>query len=171
MSIKTATTLTPKIFLPYQIKWLKDKSQIKIWRKSRRIGATYVQAFEDVIDALTLKIRGKVCDVWFSSADITAAKEYIMYCEYWAKLLNFAMKIKASRRFLLNLATVPELMHCRLTRHNSVQKAVKSFLMSLHTTKTHRHCGLRHQLPLLYGVIRSEFYQLTTDSHANFINL
>lgn len=90
--IKTATTLTPKIFLPYQVKWLRDKSQIKIWRKSRRIGATYVQAFEDVIDALTLKIRGKVCDVWFSSADITAAKEYIMYCAYWAKLLNFAMK-------------------------------------------------------------------------------
>ena len=76
--IKTATTLTPKIFLPYQVKWLRDKSQIKIWRKSRRIGATYVQAFEDVIDALTLKFRGKVCDVWFSSADITAAKEYFM---------------------------------------------------------------------------------------------
>lgn len=92
MSIKTANTLTPKIFLPYQVAWLKDKSQIKLWRKSRRIGATYVQAFEDVIDALTLKIRGKVCDVWFSSADITAAKEYIMYCAYWAKVLNIAVE-------------------------------------------------------------------------------
>lgn len=90
--IKTANTLSPAIFLPYQINWLKDKSQIKIWRKSRRIGATYVQAFEDVFDALTLKIRGKVCDVWFSSADITAAKEYIMYCAYWANLFNIAME-------------------------------------------------------------------------------
>lgn len=88
--IKTANTLSPAIFLPYQINWLKDKSQIKIWRKSRRIGATYVQAFEDVFDALTLKIRGEVCDVWFSSADITAAKEYIMYCAYWANLFNIA---------------------------------------------------------------------------------
>ena len=81
-----------KIFLPYQKKWLKDNSQIKIWRKSRRIGATYVQAFEDVKDALTLKIRGKYCDVWFSSADITAAKEYIMYCAFWAKMFNVGMK-------------------------------------------------------------------------------
>ena len=78
------------IFFPYQKEWLKDKSQIKIWRKSRRIGATYVQAYEDVIDALTLKVQGKVCDVWFSSADITAAKEYINYCVYWSKILNIA---------------------------------------------------------------------------------
>ena len=30
-------------FLPYQQRWLDDKSKIKIWEKSRRIGATYVQ--------------------------------------------------------------------------------------------------------------------------------
>lgn len=86
--IKFATT----VFLPYQVEWLNDRSQIKIWRKSRRIGATYVQAYEDVFDALTLKIRGKHVDVWFSSADITAAKEYIMYCAYWAKVFNIAVE-------------------------------------------------------------------------------
>lgn len=84
--------LKNKTFLPYQIAYLKDKSQVKLWRKSRRIGATYLQAFEDVVDALTLKIRGKVVDVWFSSADLTAAKEYIEYCAYWAKMLNIAVK-------------------------------------------------------------------------------
>lgn len=92
LDIALATTLQPTIFLPYQIEWLNDKSQIKIWRKSRRIGATYVQAYEDVLDALTLKIRGKVVDVWFSSADLTAAKEYIMYCSYWAKVFNIAVE-------------------------------------------------------------------------------
>lgn len=81
-----------EIFLPYQREWLADTSPIKIWRKSRRIGATYVQAYEDVKDALTLKIRGKKVDVWFSSADITAAKEYIMYCEAWARMFNVAVK-------------------------------------------------------------------------------
>lgn len=83
----------PSCFLPYQKKWLEDKSRIKIWEKSRRIGATYVQAYEDVRDALFLKIRGKVCDVWFSSADITAAKEYIMYCSHWAQVYNAAVKV------------------------------------------------------------------------------
>lgn len=73
-----------KYFLPYQIAWLKDKSQIKVWEKSRRIGATYVQAYEDVSDV----VLGNVPAVWFSSADESAAKEYILYCAQWAKLFD-----------------------------------------------------------------------------------
>lgn len=88
----TTALQTPSFFLPYQCRWLEDHSRIKIWEKSRRIGATYVQAYEDVRDALTLKIRNQVCDVWFSSADITAAKEYIQYCEKWAKMFNAAVQ-------------------------------------------------------------------------------
>lgn len=77
-----------KYFLPYQINWLKDESKIKIWEKSRRIGATYVQAYEDVRDC----IAGKVPSVWFSSADESAAKEYILYCSMWAKLFDKGAK-------------------------------------------------------------------------------
>lgn len=75
-------------FLPYQQRWLKDDSRIKIWEKSRRIGATYVQAYEDVRDCAANKVPA----VWFSSADETAAREYILYCEKWAKALNYAAK-------------------------------------------------------------------------------
>ncbi|MBU1067674.1 terminase family protein [Patescibacteria group bacterium] len=75
-----------KYFLPYQERWLKDKSRLKIWEKSRRIGATYVQAYEDVRDcAATPDLP-----VWFSSADESAAKEYILYCEQWVKVLDAA---------------------------------------------------------------------------------
>ncbi len=74
-----------KYFLPYQIRWLKDQSPIKIWEKSRRIGATYVQAYEDVREAAQNK-----WDVWFSSADESAAREYILYCAKWAKLFDKA---------------------------------------------------------------------------------
>lgn len=77
-----------KYFLPYQQRWLKDDSRIKIWEKSRRIGATYVQAYEDVRDCAAKKVPA----VWFSSADETAAREYILYCELWAKALNIAAK-------------------------------------------------------------------------------
>lgn len=73
-----------KYFLPYQIAWLQDNSQIKVWEKSRRIGATYVQAYEDVRDV----VLGNVPAVWFSSADESAAKEYIIYCAQWAKLFD-----------------------------------------------------------------------------------
>jgi len=74
----------PEYFLPYQNRWLLDESQIKIWEKSRRIGATYVQSYEDVRDC----VKKKVPAVWFSSADETAAREYIEYCKIWTKLFH-----------------------------------------------------------------------------------
>ncbi len=74
------------LFLPYQVEWLKDDSQVKVWEKSRRIGATFVQSYEDVRDI----IKGNVPAVWFSSADETAAREYIIYCMQWIKLLTLA---------------------------------------------------------------------------------
>jgi hypothetical protein len=51
------------------------------------LGATYVQAYEDVVDASKAE---DPMDVWFSSADQSAATEYILYCGMWAKLLNVA---------------------------------------------------------------------------------
>ncbi len=74
-------------FLPYQLAWLKDTSRFKIWEKSRRIGATYVQAYEDVKDAARDE---KPMDVWFTSADESAAKEYILYCGMWARVFQIA---------------------------------------------------------------------------------
>ena len=74
-------------FLPYQIAWLRDTSRFKVWKKSRRIGATYVQAYEDVRDAARDE---KPVDVWFTSADESAAKEYILYAAQWARLFKVA---------------------------------------------------------------------------------
>ncbi len=76
-----------KYFLPYQIRKITDKSQIQIWEKSRRIGATYAQAYEDVRDVLKHNF-----DVWFSSADESAGREYIIYCEKWARILHALAK-------------------------------------------------------------------------------
>ncbi|MBF0426968.1 MAG: hypothetical protein HQL66_14235 [Magnetococcales bacterium] len=77
--------LRKSYFLPYQSAWLNDHSRLKIWEKSRRIGATYVQAYEDVRDAARAT---NPMDVWFSSADASAAKEYMRYCAQWARLLD-----------------------------------------------------------------------------------
>lgn len=74
-------------FLPYQARWIADQSRLKICEKSRRIGMTYAQSYEDVIDASK---QVKPLDVWFSSADESAAREYIRYCTQWAKLLQVA---------------------------------------------------------------------------------
>ncbi|HEX2982843.1 MAG TPA: terminase family protein [Ignavibacteriales bacterium] len=75
-------------FLKYQMDWLNDNAQVKVWEKSRRIGATYVQSFEDVRDC----VHGRVPAVWFSSADESAAREYILYCAQWAEMYQAAAK-------------------------------------------------------------------------------
>lgn len=83
-----ASRSSKKFFNAYQERWLNDDSKIKIWEKSRRIGATYVQSYEDVRDIAAKKYP----KVWFSSADESAAREYIEYCETWTKALNIAAK-------------------------------------------------------------------------------
>ncbi len=72
------------IFFQYQREWISDKSQYKILEKSRRIGATWAEAFCACLHAS--KKNGS--DVWFSSADETAAKEFIRYVALWAKTLK-----------------------------------------------------------------------------------
>lgn len=85
-------TSSEAYFLPFQRRWLSDTTQIKFWEKSRRIGATYCQAWEDVRDLIQNEETGLLSQpkVWFSSADQTAAKEYIDYCAHWCSLLNVA---------------------------------------------------------------------------------
>lgn len=80
-----------KYFLPYQEKWILDQSRFKIVEKSRRTGFTYAQAYEDVYDCVTLNFppNGKP-NVYFSSADESAALEYISYCEQWTKMFHVA---------------------------------------------------------------------------------
>lgn len=80
-----------ELFFPYQKRWLLDKSKVKIFEKSRRIGGTWVQSFEDVVDC----IEQPGLKVFFSSADMTAAGEYIDYCENWITKLNALAKLLA----------------------------------------------------------------------------
>jgi phage FluMu gp28-like protein len=77
------------LWLPYQQAWLNDTSRLKIAEKSRRIGWTYVQSYEDARDAA----RQGGMDVWFSSADESAAREYILYVQQWAELFHLAAEV------------------------------------------------------------------------------
>ena len=74
-------------FLPYQRRWINDKSPLKIIEKSRQVGLTFSDAYDSVM---------KVCaknaphDVWVSSRDQTQAKLYLRDCMNWARLLQKA---------------------------------------------------------------------------------
>ena len=73
-----------KYFLPYQNRWVLDEGLFLIKEKSRRIGMTYAESYKKVRRCVTRKNWA----VWFSSADESAAREFILYCETWAKVFN-----------------------------------------------------------------------------------
>jgi len=86
-TIDAPTVMTdPKVrnpLLPYQARWMADESPLKIWEKSRRIGATYVEACDVALSRLSGR-RNE--DYWFSSADESAAFEFIEYIKFWCNV-------------------------------------------------------------------------------------
>jgi len=72
------------MFLPYQLEWINDESLRKLGDKSRRTGWTYCEAY-DCTARRYRKTNRREMDYWFSSADESAAQEYIDYCRFFAR--------------------------------------------------------------------------------------
>jgi len=79
---KTGRTERAK-FLPGIVTWLKDESPAKLFEKSRRIGATYAEAYDATRRRFGTQPREQ--DYWFSSADESSAAEFIEYCAFFAR--------------------------------------------------------------------------------------
>lgn len=75
--------------MPYQVRWVLDESVAMAWDKSRRIGATYADSYKSVRQRSTLDLKR---DLWFSSADESAAFEYALYCKQWCEIHEAAYK-------------------------------------------------------------------------------
>lgn len=75
------------ILLPYQKRWVRDKSAVKFYEKSRRIGVTWAEALDNVLTAAS----SQGMDIWYIGYNKDMAKEYIDTCAEWAKKLNQAV--------------------------------------------------------------------------------
>lgn len=75
------------ILLPYQAKWVTDKSRLKLMEKSRQIGISWGSAYADVE---TTAAQIAAYDWWISSRDDLQARLYIEDCKRWAKALSLA---------------------------------------------------------------------------------
>ncbi|HOX53170.1 MAG TPA: terminase family protein, partial [Fibrobacteria bacterium] len=81
--------MAESLFIPWQTRILHDTSRNKLLEKSRRIGGTWTQSWEDVEDcAKTDNLK-----VWFSSADLGAGREYVDYCSDWVSKLNASLRV------------------------------------------------------------------------------
>ncbi|MDE6735290.1 MAG: hypothetical protein K2J64_07495, partial [Desulfovibrio sp.] len=79
------------LLLPYQSRWTADKAQVKVVEKSRRIGLTWGQAYDDVLTAATRGRDGM--DVLYISFNQDMTREYIDTCAEWAKTVEGAAAI------------------------------------------------------------------------------
>lgn len=73
------------ILLPYQARWVEDRAQVKFWEKSRRIGASYCEAADNVLHAAAAKGGGNVGYISYNKA-MTAG--YISDCAKWAEAFH-----------------------------------------------------------------------------------
>lgn len=73
-------------FLPYQARWRKDRSPLRICVKSRQVGVTHVDCYDSVM--LAGIIGGQ--DVFVMSRDELQARLYVELCARWARLVGMA---------------------------------------------------------------------------------
>ncbi|MCB8748359.1 hypothetical protein LHU53_15770 [Rhodoferax sp. U2-2l] len=77
------------IFLPFQAKWIKDQSRLKLMEKSRQIGISWSTAYGTDERAAA---QGARFDEWVSSRDDIQARLFIEDCKLWAGIMNLAAK-------------------------------------------------------------------------------
>ncbi len=75
----------PPTLLGYQRRWMADESRVRVWEKSRRIGASWVVAAESVVAAA--RINGGR-DTWYTSYNKETTAEFIRDCGMWCGVLN-----------------------------------------------------------------------------------
>jgi len=81
--------MTEEVLLPYQKAWIEDESKVKVWEKSRRIGASYVEALASVLEAAKSKEAGGQSSYYLSySKEMT--QQFARDCAFWAKHIHAA---------------------------------------------------------------------------------
>lgn len=77
----------PDFFLPYQAKWIKDPSRLKIMEKSRQIGISWSTAYGLI---RRKSRRDAALDAWVSSRDDIQARLFLEDCKTFADILHVA---------------------------------------------------------------------------------
>lgn len=75
------------MFLPYQERWIKDTSRLKLMEKARQIGLSWSTAYPAVERTAKQSARW---DQWVSSRDEIQARLFLDDCRMWAKVFDLA---------------------------------------------------------------------------------
>lgn len=77
------------IFLPYQARWIRDNSRLKLMEKSRQIGLSWSTAYATVSRTALASARH---DQWVSSRDDIQARLFLEDCKLWSGNLELAAR-------------------------------------------------------------------------------
>lgn len=80
--------------LPYQSRWIQDRSLLRLMEKSRRVGISYGTAYDLVREHGS---QGCRTDSWVSSRDEPSAKLFLRDCKSFASALNLGAKSLGER--------------------------------------------------------------------------
>jgi phage FluMu gp28-like protein len=72
--------MSTQVLLPYQQAWIADRSQVKVVEKSRRVGLSWGEAANSVLEAA--KQSGD--DTWYLGYTQDMAQEFIRDCAWWS---------------------------------------------------------------------------------------
>lgn len=86
----------PTVLLPYQQRWIADKSQIKVIEKSRRIGISWAEAADC---ALAAAARDGGENSWYLGYNQEMSQEFINDVGFWAK--NYQLSASEGEEFVL----------------------------------------------------------------------
>ena len=73
-----------ELLLPYQKAWIADNNPLKIWEKSRRIGASWTEALNSVLQ--TQGSSGQ--NTYYLSYNKDMTRQFIADCKFWAEIIN-----------------------------------------------------------------------------------
>jgi phage FluMu gp28-like protein len=80
---------TEAIFLPYQARWIADRSRLKLIEKSRQIGLSWSTAYAQVS---RIALKTARLDEWVSSRDEIQARLFLEDCKLWAGITDIAAR-------------------------------------------------------------------------------
>ncbi len=77
------------VLLPYQQRWIEDRSELKVAEKSRRTGLTWAEAADGVLTAAADAAAGG-CNHFYVGSGKEMAIEFIDAAAMWAKAFDRA---------------------------------------------------------------------------------
>ena len=77
------------VFLPYQSRWIADRSRVKMSEKGRQLGFSWATAYDNVMSAGR---QGALLDEWVSSRDEIQARLFLDDCKLFSGVVDLAAR-------------------------------------------------------------------------------